>query len=697
MKIKNRGCASAAGFILFVSVVLASFLPSFAAEGELKQAEITGIEILDNTIRIKADAPITYKIYRPDDPFRITVDIERARLGKFTNKIFPDRAGITEIEPVQILKPATVARFNVLLRSPATITPEVSDTTLSLSIKSDVKAAGAESAPGKPGDSEETSAPAEEIVELLFKKTDSGAQLVLKGDGEMPHPRLIELEGRIILEIPDILISTPLPPTVEAPVKDIGYKYENNNLRVTVDLTEGAKASVDVLDDELVVSITSKIFAGVKGNEKNPRKTAPPMVSFDVQDADIVTIMRLLSDVSGYNIVVHPDVKGKITMKLLNVPWDQALDIILKTFNLDKVIEGNVIRIATVKTFQEEHKAFVETQELFGKSENIETKVFVVNYANVDKVKDAIDKAKILTSRGNISTDPRTRSIIVKDIAVSMEEIRKLITTLDKPTRQVLIEARIVDVSKNYSSELGVQWNGFWTPKGNNPAVNALGSTSAGTTGVNGSRVFTTVPAGTPAAPTTFFPNLVNLGTNSAPTGAFTLGLLNASQTLGLDLRISALESNGTGKIISNPKIMTVDNEKAVIKQGQRIPYSTVSQFGTQVQFIDASLDLIVTPQVGPDKSILLNIEAHNNQPNFSQTSQGLPTINTNEATTQVLIRDGETVVIGGVLKTNDQESEDSIPGISRIPILGALFRHTARTLSTSEQLIFITPRVIEQ
>ncbi len=507
MKIKKRGCASAAGFIIFISVVFASFPPSFAAEGELKQMEITGIEILDNTIQIKADAPITYKIYRPDDPFRITVDIERARLGKFANKIFPDRSGITEIEPVQISGPVTVARFNVLLKSPATVTPEVNDTTLSLMIKSDGKIARADSAPAKPGDDEATSASAEEITELLFKKTDSGAEIVLKGDGEMPDPKVIELEGRIIVEIPDILISTPLPPTVEAPVKDISYKYENDNLRFIIGLMEGAKASVHVLDDELIVDVASKILPDVKGNEETPRKAAPKMVSFDVQDADIVTIMRLLSDVSGYNIVVHPDVKGKITMKLLNVPWDQALAIILKTFNLDRVIEGNVIRIATVRTFQEEQKAAVETQELFGKSENIETKVIIVNYANVDKVKDAIDKAKILTSRGNISTDPRTRSIIVKDVAGSIGEIRKLIATLDKPTRQVLIEARIVDVSKSFSNELGVQWNGFWTPKGNNPAVSALGSTQiAGTTGVNGSRVVTTVPSGTPATPTTFFP-----------------------------------------------------------------------------------------------------------------------------------------------------------------------------------------------
>src|SRR5208283_4892651 len=179
-------------------------------------------------------------------------------------------------------------------------------------------------------------------------------------------------------------------------------------------------------------------------------------------------------------------------------------------------------------------------------------------------------------------------------------------------------------------------------------AFNMVGSTSAGATGINGAQAVTTVPSGT-GGTTPYLPTLVSAPTSGAPTGAFTLGYLNAARTLGLDLRISALESSGKGRIISNPKVMTVDNEQAVIKQGQKIPYSTVSNAGTQVQFIDAALSLTVTPHVGPDKSILLNIQVSKDAADFAQTSQGLPSITTNEASTQVLMKDGETVVMGGI------------------------------------------------
>ncbi len=411
-----------------------------------------------------------------------------------------------------------------------------------------------------------------------------------------------------------------------------------------------------------------------------------------MQEADLAAVIGILNyDLTGCNIVINPDdVRGKkITMKLLNVPWDQALDLILKTFGLEKIVEGNVIRVVTKNTFQEEQKA-AAAKELV----NVETKVFLVNYANVDKIKDAIVNAK-LVAKDNISTDPRTRSVIVKDIPSNIEEVQKLIKTLDKPTRQVLIEARMVEVSKNYDNQLGVEWGGYWAPTATKSAFNLVGSTTAGATGINGSQAVTTLPTGTGTTP--YFPTLASLPTSGAPTGAFTLGYLNPARTFGLDLRISALETSGKGRIVSSPKIMTLDNEKAIIKQGRKIPYSTVSNAGTQVQFIDAALGLVVTPQVGPDNTILLNIDATNDQADFSNTSEGLPSITTNEATTQVLIKDGATVVLGGILTSTEQESEDSVPGISKIPLFGELFKNHAKTMTTDELLIFITPRIIEQ
>src|SRR5208282_4312763 len=255
MKIKNRNLIAAIGFILSLSIVPVSSLTSYAA---IKETEITGIEVLDNAIQIKADAPITYKLYRPEDPFRVTVDIEGARLGKFTDKMFPDRGGVTEIGPVQILKPVTVARLNILLQSPATITPDLKDNILVLAINGDGKPASGDAEGSKirgagmaastrddEADTDDTDQDAaEQIVELLFNKTSAGAELVLKGDGPMPDPEVFKLEGRVTIDIPDISTNAPLPANIAAPVKNISYRDEKGKLRVTIDFDQGAKASV---------------------------------------------------------------------------------------------------------------------------------------------------------------------------------------------------------------------------------------------------------------------------------------------------------------------------------------------------------------------------------------------------------------------------------------------------------------------
>lgn len=677
-------------------VLLLFYAPVYAAdEGVSKSPEITGIELLDNTIKVKINGPVKYKIYKLEDPFKIALDLEGISLGRFKDKIFSDKAGITEITPVQVQTPSLISRLNILLQFPSTVSPELEDGLLVLRVKETSKTK--EGQPADTVDSKKANADsaASEIVKIAFNRTEEGAEVIIKGDGIIPEPSVFELENKIIIDIPNMLMSAPMPAAFSSPLKDIKYRIEEGKIRFILDLDSGFVTEVFALDEELFIDIYGKVLSKSKDSlsadvsEKSlaEAKDASKLISLDFQDADVIPILRLLSDVSGYNVVIHPEVKGKITMKLLNVPWEQALDIILKTFNLEKVVDGNVIRIATLKVFQEERKAIAETKEVFGKAENIITKVFVVNYANVDKVRETVDKAKLLSPRGNISTDPRTRSMIVKDIPSSLAEIQNLIDTLDKPTTQVLIEARIVEVNSNFSKELGVEWSGFWLPPDSRmTAVGSVPSTIAGT-----SIALPAIGGGN------YFPTLVNLGTTAAPAGAFTMGYLNAAQTFGLDFRISALESSGKGRVVSNPKIMTVDNEKAVIKQGRRIPYSTVSQSGTQVQFVDASLDLIVTPQVGPDKTILLNIQANKNEADFSQTSQGLPSIRTSEATTQVLIKDGETVVIGGILKSTETDNESSVPGISKIPILGALFKRNAKTATSEEQLIFITPRIISQ
>lgn len=421
-------------------------------------------------------------------------------------------------------------------------------------------------------------------------------------------------------------------------------------------------------------------------------KISTKNISMDFQEADISSILSMLSEMGNYNIVIHPDIKGKITMKLINVPWQQSFDIILKTFQLEKIIEGKIIRVVTAKAFQDEKRIVSEKREFSGKAENIKTRVFVVNNANVERIKDAIDKSKITSQRGTISSDIRTRSIIIKDIDSVFDEVQKLIDILDKPTQQVLIEAKIVKINSNLSKELGIQWGGGITGiTGDRPFIGG---------GIKDSsqQIINIVDSSGNQAINDPFKNLiVSMPSSASPIGSLAFGYLNKSQSISLGLKISAIESSGEGKIISNPKILTIDNEQAVIKHGAQIPVTTRDQGSAySTSYRDANLRLTVTPQISPDETIFLKIEVSNDEPDFSRVdSMGNPSINSSSAQTQFLIKNGDTVVIGGIIRTRESLSEQSVPFLSKIPILGPiLFKKKSNIGESEEMLIFITPKL---
>jgi type IV pilus assembly protein PilQ len=410
------------------------------------------------------------------------------------------------------------------------------------------------------------------------------------------------------------------------------------------------------------------------------------VVSLDFQDADIVPILRLIGEVGGYNIVVHPEVKGTITMKLLNVPWEQALDIVLKTFSLEKIIEGNVIRVVTRTIFAEELKTAVAVD-----AANIETRVFVVNYADVEQVKDSLEKAGI-TKKENISIDKRTRSVIVKDSPSNFKEIEKLISTIDKATPQVLIETKIVEVNSSFTRELGIQWGFEWLSSNWRTSLGGSVDPPGAPAGLSPTR---------PAVTGGQLPVAINLPTEKA-TSAVTFGYLNAAQTFGLDLRLSAFEEAGKSKTISNPKIITADNQKAKIILGESVPYGEREVSGNQVtistKFKDVAIIIEVTPQITADDSISLNVDAKKEDlRRFVDIGQGTLAPHTDkvEANTNVLIKNSETMVIGGILKKKEVDSVSGVPGLMNIPILGWLFKKKATDENNTEVLIFITPRIV--
>ncbi|MCL0061487.1 hypothetical protein M1N62_00825 [Thermodesulfovibrionales bacterium] len=381
----------------------------------------------------------------------------------------------------------------------------------------------------------------------------------------------------------------------------------------------------------------------------------PKLISLDFQDADVVPILRLLGRVSERNIVIHPDVKGTITLRLMDVPWQLAMDIILRTFNLKKIIEEDIIRILPLEAFEGEVKAAAAERDAVMAAKDIETRVFTPVHIDPAEAKGIIEGAGILTPRGTVTVDERTRSIIMIDVPAAHVLAENLISAIDIPTPQVLIEARMVEVGEVYAHAFGVQW-GFRAE------------------GIEENRFI-------------WGEGIVDLPALD-PAGALTIGFLNAAQTLGLDLRISALEAIDKAEMISNPRIMALCGVEASISQGREI---TVPLGEGEYTIVEALLELAITPEILIDGTILLDLEVTNNT-----IVSPIHPIETaiREAITGVSLRDGETVVIGGILTTYETEREEAVPGISKIPLLGRLFRHEVKEIRTDEMIIFITPRI---
>jgi len=413
------------------------------------------------------------------------------------------------------------------------------------------------------------------------------------------------------------------------------------------------------------------------------------LVSFDFKDADIRDVLRILADISGFNIIVSSDVKGTVTLKLSNVPWDQALDVVLEDAGLGAFVEGNVIKVAPLKALQQRQSAMQAVAKSKEKLEPLATKQVFVNYASAEELVPLAEP--LLSDRGEIKVDTRTNSLLITDTGARVTQIEELVKNLDTRTPQVLIESRIVQATLDFTRELGVQW-GF-NYRASAATGNPTGAIFPSSIGVGG------VTPGKPGPFGSIGENFIidlpaAVGTGSG--GALGIVLGSITGAYDLDIRLSALENRGDGRVLSSPKVLTLDNIPARIEQGVSIPFLSVSAAGTQTQFVDATLRLEVTPHVTNDGRVLMNIKVTDNAPDPSIVgANGQPAIRRNEAETQVLSIDGETIVIGGIFTRTSTENLNGIPWFSRIPLLGFLFRNTQTIDQRRELLVFITPRII--
>jgi type IV pilus assembly protein PilQ len=403
-------------------------------------------------------------------------------------------------------------------------------------------------------------------------------------------------------------------------------------------------------------------------------------VSLDFQGADLRAVLRTFSEISSLNIVIDPAVTGSVDVALKDVPWDQALDIILRANKLGYIVDGTIVRIAPLSVLADEEqqrRKLTDEQALAGE---IRVLTKMLSYAKAEEVKPLLLKSA-LSQRGNVEVDGRTNTLIITDLADRLTTASDLINTLDKAQPQVEIEARIVQVNKNFQRTLGVRWgfNGIIDP--------GLGNTTGLAFPNNGSL------SGAQGTVTNGIPNAVNLPATGATSGVgLQLGSINGA--FNLDVALTALETTGNGRVLSTPRVSTQNNVEAEIKQGTQIPIQTVANNTVTVSFKDAALVLKVTPQITAANTVIMKISLENGQADFTKAVNGIPPINTQSANTSVLVNDGQTTVIGGIYLSSEQYQTDRTPGLGRIPILNWLFKRDDVRDNSTELLIFITPRI---
>ncbi len=406
----------------------------------------------------------------------------------------------------------------------------------------------------------------------------------------------------------------------------------------------------------------------------------------DIKDIDIRDLLRYIADFAGLNLIVDSSVQGTATYRFKNIPWDQALDIILKDKGLGSELQNGVLRVATLDKFRkeaEERRKLKEEKEL---SVDTQTIAKSLSYA---KAKDAEPILKsFLSKRGQIIVDERTNTVIITDIPKKIPPILEMIDLLDRANTQVLIEARIVETKKVFAKEIGIQWGftGIYD--------SSLG-TQTGMSFPNTIRVGGTVnPAdgSIGAIGSGYAVNLPAVNTTSS------LGLMlgNVLGSFSLDMVLSAMENEGMGRILSRPHVVAQNNKTAVIESGARIPIQTIQNNTVTVKYINASLKLEVTPQITAEGTIIMDLNVKKEEPDWTHTVQGNPTIITRNANTEVLVKDGGTTVIGGIFQVNDQNSNDYVPGLHNIPLLSWLFKHKLQSSENNELLIFITPKIVK-
>src|ERR1700687_5017581 len=627
-----------------------------------------------STVHIDGTGPLKYRAQRMKSPDRLVLDFSATRLSVKQSKIAGEAAPIQSIRMAQY-KPE-IARVVIDLTS-----------TAQYSIKSEGKAvvvvfddAPAPAAQATPSSVSSSSAANAAFENDEVKLGDPKAEIrPVKFVVEQSRPTATHARRVTAVQAPRI----QLPAELTQPSVHLASFGGTRQPLAPRGAQEPASQQAAPVPAQTQVPRPAQ--ANTPPPATSGKYTGEP-ISVNLKDVDLKDFFRLIHEISGLNVVLDPAVKGTLTIVLDEVPWDQALDIVLQNNGLDKQISGNVLRIATRDTLKRE----AETSRDLAKAQNDAidpvTWTKVLSYSKAETMRDTLKR--FLTPRGEILADIRSNTVIVRDIPAVIPPIENLIRQLDRKSQQVEIEARVVSASRAFSRDVGVQLGMEGTTTGGRSLFG--GASQVGTSPVaNGPSV---LPPLTTAG-TTSMPLLGNLGAG-VPTSGVTF--LHRSPNFALDLFITAAEAKGIGKLLSKPKVITQNNEKAVVKQGTKIPIQTTINNTISVQYIDAVLRLEVTPQITAEGTVFMDVLVENTQiDNGIPRVQGIPALNTQSAETKVTVLDGGTVVIGGIIISQQRTDITEVPFIGSLPLIGHLFRRTNINNTAQELLFFLTPRVL--
>lgn len=500
-------------------------------------------------------------------------------------------------------------------------------------------------------------------------------------------PDIQEHDGKIILsfartQLPDRLRVRLDVKDFATPVQFVNAAATGDRAVITVEPSGTFDYSTYQTDNKLTVSIRPMTVDDLQKRNADRNSYSGEKLSLNFQDIDVRSVLQLIADFTNLNLVASDTVQGGITLRLQNVPWDQALDLVLKTKGLDKRKIGNVLLVAPADEIAARERQELESQKQIAELAPLRRELLQVNYAkaaDIAKLFQSVTSAEAkIDERGSITVDERTNNIIAYQTQDRLDELRRIVAQLDIPVRQVMIEARIVEANVDYDKSLGVRWGGSIQNKGN-----------WNTSGVSNG---TSTTIGTPGSTSTNSP-FVDMGTVGNTSG---IGIAFITDNVLLDLELTAMEKTGNGEIVSQPKVVTSDKETAKILKGTEIPYQEASSSGaTSVSFKEASLSLEVTPQITPDNRIIMEVKVTKDEPDYLNKVQDVPPIKKNEVNAKVLVNDGETIVIGGVFSNTQSKVVDKVPFLGDVPYLGRLFRRDVVSEKKSELLVFLTPRIM--